>query len=101
MRNEIPEMTHPLSSAWRQPSRSEILLDNDETHAYMTQHTMNQLPTYSCSKPTGVYEGKMWKGQDPNDDWWLYWFGASEKKNHCSNNIRLIVIVDTLWERED
>lgn len=93
---EIPKMTHELSSAWDQPSRSEILLDGDHKIAYMTQHTMNQLPTYSCSQPTGVYEGKMWKGQGRDGTWFLLWFGPSEFEGHCGTYRRTIKIVDEL-----
>lgn len=56
--NEIPPMTHPLSRHWRQPSTSAILID--DVNAVMDVDTLGALPEYSCSLPTGAYEGKMW-----------------------------------------
>lgn len=93
-KNEIPKMTHPLSSGWQQPSRSDILVDCE--YAYMTQHTMNQLPTYSATLPTGVYEGKMWKSK--YDKWYLNWFAESPKDaDMCRGEVRIIKVVDELW----
>lgn len=92
----IPKMTHPLSSAWRQPSRSDILLDDE--FAYMTEKTLNELPTYSCSIPTGVYEGKMWKSGGNRAPWALCWFVTSSKDpNKCSVRFKPVKIVNELW----
>jgi hypothetical protein len=85
-KNEIPPMTHPLSSAWPQPKRSEILID--DTHAVMTQQTFDKLLNYVHSQPTGVYEGKMFR-----KDNCLFWFGYSEQPGMVSGNIRIILIV--------
>jgi len=96
----IPPMTHPLSSAWKQPKASDILLDDE--FAYMTEKTLNQLAEYSCSIPTGVYEGKMWKSGGNRAPWVLRWFVTSKKNpNSCSIEIRSIKIVDELWVDED
>jgi hypothetical protein len=93
-------MTHPLSRAWKQPSTDLILLD--DTHALMSQATFEQLGEYSCSQPTGVYEGKMWVRHDglydkrcrPEDRCWLLcWYDVSEKgPEYCSTQHRRILI---------
>jgi hypothetical protein len=99
----IPLMTHELSSAWNQPDRSEIALD--DKYALMTRRTFDQLNEYSASNPTGAYEGKMWKRHDGKFDyiflvrggmpeWLLCWYGRSEKPGYVSNNSRKIILVD-------
>ncbi len=101
--NTIPPMTHELSKAWDQPSTDRIKID--DKYAAMDEKTFKELKEYSCSQPSGVYEGKMWKAnysrhkplphQDPQPDiWYLCWFGFSEDPNCCSNNRREIKIVN-------
>jgi hypothetical protein len=102
MENTIPPITHPLGKSWQQPSPQDILID--DTHALMSQETFKALAEYSCSTPTGVYEGKMWKRRDGAFDkeflagggkpiWLLCWFSLSETPNMCSTNSRKIIIV--------
>lgn len=55
----IPAMTHPLGKHWKQPEVDEITID--DTHALMSQRAFDKLLEYSASRPSGVYEGKMWK----------------------------------------
>lgn len=97
----IPPMTDPLGKYWKQPSPDEILLDDE--HALMTEATFKRLAEYSCSQPSGVYPGKMWRA-DNAAYWpekvkaglhrhWLRWFGESEDPTMCSNNSRKILIV--------
>jgi hypothetical protein len=98
----IPVMDHPLSRRWEQPSLDDILLD--ETHALMTQATFDALREYSCSQPTGVYPGKMWKRHNglydprcrPADRHWLLcWYDVSEKgPEYCSTKFRRIIVID-------
>lgn len=66
------------------------------------QATFNQLHNYSCSRPTGAYEGKMWRchvgahdpGFRPKDRYWiLCWFGLSDDPAMVSNNSRRILLV--------
>ena len=97
----IPPMTHPLSRWWHQPSRFQIEID--DTHALMLRATFDELHEYSCSTPTGVYEGKMWKynhaayhkvpEHERDDSWYLCWFGLSDNPDMCSNHSRKILIV--------
>jgi hypothetical protein len=86
---EIPLMTHRLSYYWKQPDRTEIILT--ETEAYMPREAFECLAEYSCSTPTAVYEGKMWKRQD-GEDWFLGWFGP-EKENKCVIYFKKICII--------
>lgn len=88
----IPPMTDPLGRHWRQPSRQEILID--EEHAVMTRSTFDKLAEYSTTRPTGVYPGKMWKAIYGNGAY-LRWYGIVEgRPDLCSNNQRLILLCD-------
>ena len=69
--NYIPEMTDPLSKCWKQPNRSEILLDDD--YAVMTKESFGELAEYSCSVPSGQYSGKMWRSSYNIGRWTLRW----------------------------
>lgn len=100
--NNIPEITHPLGKGWDQPATSEIEIGSE--FATMSKKTFDALAEYSCSQPSGVYEGKMWKAnysrhrkrfpEDPDqpDIWYLRWFGFSEYPDKVSNNSRKIII---------
>jgi len=100
----IPRITDPLGSSWKQPDRSEILLD--DTHALMSVETFERLAEYSATKPTGVYPGKMWRRHDGAFDreflarggkpeWLLCWYGESEiGPGYCSNRHRVIILLD-------
>ena len=103
--SEIPKMTHPLCSGWRQPPRASILLDDE--NAYMTIETLEKLPEYSTTCPTGAYEGKMWKRnaavwkRGADAVWYLFWYGHSEREGYVSTEQRKIVIVDELWVKPE
>lgn len=88
--NIVPPMTDPLGRHWEQPNRDEILID--DTHAVMTEATLNKLHNYSASTPSGVYHGKMWRGEC-DGSWFLRWWGQSDKPDMCSGNQRPILIV--------
>ena len=99
----IPPITHGLGKSWDQPATGEILID--DTHALMTRATFDRLAEYSASRPTGAYEGKMWKRHDGAFDhdflrrggkpeWLLCWYGVSEKPGFVSNHHRKIILVD-------
>ena len=91
-------MTDPMGLHWHQPAREEILID--DTHAAMRRGTLNRLADYSCTNPTGVYPGKMWRCRrdyyDEGKGWILKWFGIdpNEPDKFCSNNSRIILIVE-------
>lgn len=97
----IPAITHPLGRSWDQPSRRDIVID--DKYALMSSRAFLGLKEYSCSNPSGVYEGKMWKRHDgvydprcrPQDRRWLLcWYGYSDKPDHVSNNYREILLSD-------
>lgn len=88
--NIIPIMTDPQGQYWEQPNLADILID--DKHAMMNQHTFNQLSEYSCTIPTAVYPGKMWKAYQ-HDIWYLRWFGESEDPKMCSNHVREIMLI--------
>jgi hypothetical protein len=101
MRNVIPPITDPLGQYWEQPSREEILIDDD--YALMNSQTLSRLHDYSTTDPTGVYEGKMWRGREVirqgqklcfSDRWILRWFGLSDDPGKVSYNQRIILIVE-------
>lgn len=96
--NVIPEITHPYGKYWEQPARENILID--DKNALMNQADFDLLADYSCSQPSGVYEGKMWKCRRPyvitkgiTPRWFLLWFGFSEKPDCCSTYVREIIIL--------
>lgn len=91
----IPPITDPLGRYWDQPEREAIEID--DTHALMAERTFKQLADYSCSVPSGVYEGKMWKRRrdyyDERQGWLLVWYGESTVgPGYCSNNFREILV---------
>lgn len=88
----IPPITDPLGRYWDQPSRREIL--TDDTHAVMTLPTFRKLAEYSSSLPSGVYDGKMWRGGTMQGRWQLYWYGPGKTPDMCSINVREILIID-------
>lgn len=96
----IPKMIHPLSKYWKQPNRK--LIQIDANYALMSKEVFEQLADYSCSVPSGVYEGKMWRCEvgayDPRvkleDRYWiLRWWGKSEDPDKCSCESRKILII--------
>ncbi|QIX18365.1 hypothetical protein [Burkholderia multivorans] len=88
----IPPITDPLGRYWRQPPRSEILVDDE--HAIMTRSTFEKLAEYSATRPSGVYPGKMWRAVY-DDGAYLRWYGIVDgRPDLCSNNQRLILLVE-------
>lgn len=94
--NEIPPMTDPISVHWNQPPRERIAID--DTHALMSSADFKALLEYSTSRPSGVYDGKMWKRREPQADgrslWVLMWYGPADDPRLCSINRREILIAD-------
>lgn len=97
----IPPMTHPLGRHWSQPSLDEILIDDE--YAVMTEATLKKLAEYSCSTPSGVYPGKMWRidyqschpelvkaGKHRH---WLCWFDYGPDESCCLNRYRRVLLV--------
>lgn len=87
---ELPQMTHPLSRAWDQPSPDRMAIYNDI--AIMDRSTLECLHNYSASIPTGVYEGKAWRCA-VSDGWQLCWYGPSSDPDRCSINRRPIRLI--------
>lgn len=100
----IPEVTHPLGKSWDQPSRDRITLD--DAWAMMSAKTFEELVEYSCSQPSGVYPGKMWRRYNGSYDgaflaaggkpeWWLCWYDVSPRGvEWCSTQHRKIMVVE-------
>lgn len=86
----IPPITDPMGKHWDQPNRFNI--EVDATHAMMSKQTFEGLATYSCTTPTGVYPGKMWKALR-GMKWWLCWFDVDPEPNYCSNHYREILVI--------
>lgn len=78
------------NDGWRQPHRRFIELD--DTHALMSEQTFKGLAEYSTSMPTGVYDGKMWKGF-ANGEWYLVWFAPDKDPDKARIEKRKILIV--------
>lgn len=101
MNNAIPPMTDPLGKYWEQPDPAGILLD--DMHALMTERTFLSLKDYSCSTPSGVYPGKMWRRHDGSHNqafiraggkptWLLCWYGPVVN-GKCSVNTREVLLI--------
>lgn len=97
--NTIPPITSEMGRSWQQPKTDRILID--DTHAIMRKREFDDLAEYSTTKPSGVYPGKMWKGEyfdpvthRPTGRWYLSWFGiVPDNDKVCSNNHREILLV--------
>lgn len=94
--NIIPPMTHPYGMCWQQPPTYLILID--DTHAVMSRLDFEILMDYTCSRPSALYNGKMWKAQYENEGalkWFLcYCFNENEKTNEIDIAYREILIID-------
>lgn len=101
MHNFIPPITNEMGRYWEQPSNEQIAVD--DSHALMDTATFDALAEYSCTHPSGVYEGKMWRRHNGIYDekflksggipeWLLMWFGPSDDPDKCSINSRKILI---------
>lgn len=98
----IPSITDPMGKYWDGPSRFDIEID--DSHALMSETTFKKLGEYSCSTPTGVYPGKMWKchwgiyipveKRTFEPYWILRWFGewCDSSKRDVLNHWRVIII---------
>lgn len=94
--NVIPPMTHPWGQHWEQPAPKNIVVD--DKFAAMSKKDFDRLPDYTCSEPTGKYNGKMWKGEfivSKEKKWYLCW---CHDENTVSKEIyisyREILIID-------
>ncbi len=90
MKNIVPDMIHHLGKHWQQPNLNNILID--DTHALMSERTLGELHEYSCSIPSGVYEGKMWKAlMKYNNNWVLRWYDHIEGENMMIESREIII----------
>lgn len=89
--NVIPLMTHPLGKYWEQPSLDKILIDDE--YAVMTIETLKEIHDYSHSIPSGIYEGKIWRGSDDKKEWYLNWWGFGSSPEKVTHNVRKILIL--------
>lgn len=88
--NVIPVITDPLGAHWQQPEIDDI--EVDDTHALMSKSSFDKLLEYSTTIPSGVYIGKMWKGQYRQGPWYLAWFSKCDDPKFVNNNYREILI---------
>lgn len=116
--NIIPEIEGNLGRSWNQPKRNHISIEIKDTsneigtslsvppkydliHAYMSQAHMQQLSNYSRSQPTGVYPGKMWRGQYTDlaglERWYLCWYDEVKgRPDMCCTKSVPILLTDIL-----
>jgi len=87
--NAIPIMTDPLGKYWKQPLdiRSAPM---DGTHVLLSMRQFKELLEYSESFPSGVYEGKCWRRQEPST-WFLCWY-ENKSEDRCAIKARKILI---------
>lgn len=86
---------------WAQPKRSAIEIT--DTYAIMSLVSFESLHEYSCSAPSGVYEGKMWRRHNGAFDWdfrrrggvprWLLcWYWPGSTVDMCGTYMRRILL---------
>lgn len=91
-----------MGKHWEQPPIEDILVD--DTHTVMTRSTFLQLKNYSRTNPTGAYQGKMWRREEPDlregsikpTLWLLCWFGPDPRNEpgYVGNYYREILLID-------
>lgn len=89
--SKIPIITEPIGRSWDQPDSKNFLIDDESV--VMTKRECDQLHTYSTSRPSGVYAGKMWKRETNRGELLLCWYGYHEKPDTCSINERWILLL--------
>lgn len=87
----IPLITDELGKYWDQPDNRNIYITDKK--AFITEVDFEKLKNYSHSQPSGVYVGKMWKGQYQQGAWYLAWYGRDNEPGYCSNNYRYVEIL--------
>lgn len=86
----IPPITSELGKHWTQPDHRTFLFN--DTHVAITQKQLDELPEYSYTIPTGVYEGKMWKRMT-TIGWVLCWYDVSDDATKCMIKTRVILLL--------
>ncbi len=122
--NIIPKIEADLGRNWDQPPRNNIQIEIKPepdspiggggdplngvpgkyslVHAYMSAADMKRLPEYSRNQPSGVYPGKMWKGeytpfQEEEPCWYLLWYSeVPGDMSKCRVNSCSILLTDIL-----
>jgi hypothetical protein len=96
-RNVIPEMTDPRGKHWQQPADIRDA-DMDSTFVRLTQRQVADLPEYSSSYPSGMYDGKCWlrEGEDEEERTvrWLCWYEPHSDPKKIGIGFREISIID-------
>lgn len=83
-KNYIPISQIPKERYWRQPDRSEIIVD--DTHALMSLSAFNELQDYPEKYHAYRYVGKMCRDKDL-----FYWYGHHRDENMVSLHFRRIL----------
>jgi hypothetical protein len=94
----VPPITHPMGKHWDQPDPHAF--EWHEDRVVMTREQFKALHDYSCSLPSGVYDGKMWRLTShhgtsvPMNErrCFLRWFAPSDDPNQCSIHSLPLVI---------
>ena len=90
----IPRIESPIGRHWSQPDPNEFLFH--ETHVRMLKKTWLRLPEYNHSRPSGVYEGKMWRSQKH-----LHWYGPHPDDKDAVQIHHMPVLICENVRRED
>ncbi len=88
----VPPIVHPLGNGWDQPDPHKFLWDKDEVA--MSRSDFNRLHTYSCTLPTGVYEGKMWKSVIEGKYFLCFFMDDPNDNRYCIVGKREILIIE-------
>lgn len=86
----IPPMTDLKGAYWKQPERSEISVSSN--FAKMKKSSWQKLPQYNSTRPTGVYDGKMWARELVDGTRFLCWFGPDEDPKQARIHSRKVLL---------
>lgn len=87
----VPPITDRRGNAWKQPNPKEFAFDEHNDYVLMTFKQFEQLREFSETIPTSIYSGKMWRGSDDGQTWFLHWWDESQRTKH---HLREIILVD-------
>lgn len=66
----------------------------DDTHVLLSLRQVAGLADYSCSYPTGTYDGKCWK-REGEDCWYLCWYQPHAEPGKIGIDYRIILEVES------
>lgn len=89
----VPPIKDRRGNAWKQPDPKEFAFDEHNDYVLMNRKQFDELRDFSKSIPPSLYIGKMWRGSDDGQTWFLHWWD-DVTVGHTSHYLREIILVD-------